>query len=59
VAYLLKARNAEPEKQLLLADGSEKHSLLSNRFLISKYTQPLLSDAFTKKQVPTETSEVQ
>jgi hypothetical protein len=28
--------------------------LLGNLFLISKYTQPLLSNAFTNKQVPTK-----
>jgi hypothetical protein len=30
-----------------------KHPLLANRFLISKYPQPLLSNAFANKQVPT------
>jgi hypothetical protein len=30
MTYLLKARIVEPEKQLLLANGFEKHSLLRN-----------------------------
>jgi hypothetical protein len=29
--------------------------LLGNRFLISKYTRPLLGNAFANKHVPTET----
>jgi hypothetical protein len=33
--------------------------LLGNRFLISKYTKPLLSNAFANKHVPTETIGVQ
>jgi hypothetical protein len=34
---------------------SKQHSSLGNRFLISKYTQPILSNAFANKHVPTET----
>jgi hypothetical protein len=37
----------------------KQHLLLANRFLISKYTQPLLGNAFTNKHVPTETIGVQ
>jgi hypothetical protein len=37
----------------------KQHPLLGNRFLISKFTQPLLSNAFTKKHVPTATIGVQ
>jgi hypothetical protein len=48
VAYLFKARTVEPEKQ--------DHPLLGNTFLISKYTQPLLSNAFTNTQVSTTMS---
>jgi hypothetical protein len=34
---------------------TKQHPLLGNRFLISKYTQPILSNAFTNKRIPTET----
>jgi hypothetical protein len=37
---------------------AEQHPLL-DRFLISKYTQPLLSNAFANKHIPTETIGVQ
>jgi hypothetical protein len=40
----------------LTAKQIMKHLLLHNRFLISKYKQPLLSNAFTNKQVPMATS---
>jgi hypothetical protein len=33
----------------------EKRPLLGNRFLISKYMQPLLGNALANKDVPTET----
>jgi hypothetical protein len=33
----------------------EQHSLLGNRFLISKYTQPLLGNACANKHVLMET----
>jgi hypothetical protein len=35
----------------------KKHSLLGNRFLISKYTRPLLDNAFANKHLLTETIE--
>jgi hypothetical protein len=38
---------------------TKQHPLLGNRFLISKYTQPLLSRTLAKKRVPTETIGVQ
>jgi hypothetical protein len=34
---------------------SKQHALLGNRFLISKYTQSLLGNAFANKHVLTET----
>jgi hypothetical protein len=36
-----------------------KHVLLGSRVLISTYIQPLLSNAFANKYVPTETIGVQ
>jgi hypothetical protein len=38
---------------------TKQRSMLSNRFLISKYTQPLLGKAFASKHVPKETIGVQ
>jgi hypothetical protein len=38
---------------------TKQHSPLGNRFLISKYTQLLLSNAFANKHVPTETTGLQ
>jgi hypothetical protein len=38
---------------------TKQHPLLSNRFLISGYTQPLLSNAFENKHLPTEIIGVQ
>jgi hypothetical protein len=49
VTYFLEARTVEPEKQPLLANGSEttfvarqRRPLLSDRFLISRNRRPLL-----------------
>jgi hypothetical protein len=36
-----------------------KYFLLGNRFLISKYTLPLLDNAFANKHIPMETIEQQ
>jgi hypothetical protein len=38
---------------------TSKHLLLGDRFLISKYRQPLVSNAFANDQVPLETNRVQ
>jgi hypothetical protein len=38
---------------------TKQHPLLGNRLLISKYTQPLRSNAFANKHVPTETIGIQ
>jgi hypothetical protein len=38
---------------------TKQHLLIGNRFLISKYTQPLLGNTFANKHVPTETTVVQ
>jgi hypothetical protein len=35
--------------------ATEQHLLIGNRFLMSKYTQQLLSIAFANKHVPMET----
>jgi hypothetical protein len=37
----------------------KQHSLLDNKFLIGKYTQLLVSNAFANRHVVTETTEVQ
>jgi hypothetical protein len=38
---------------------TKQHPLLGNTFLISRYTQPLLSNAFANRHVPTEKIGVQ
>jgi hypothetical protein len=38
---------------------AKQHPLLGKKFLISKYMQPLMSNAFTNKHIPTETIGVQ
>jgi hypothetical protein len=45
--YLLEARTVEPDKQPLLANGSEITSAARQQILNSEYTQPLLGNAFT------------
>jgi hypothetical protein len=35
---------------------TKQHALVGNRFIISKYTQPLLSNAFANEHVPTATN---
>jgi hypothetical protein len=52
----------ERVEQLLVKTSKQttkQHPLLGNRFLIGMYKQPLASNAFTNKHVPTETVGVQ
>jgi hypothetical protein len=52
----MKARTVEPEKQTLLANGSETTFTARQRIHNEQYTRPLLGNAFTNKHVPTETT---
>jgi hypothetical protein len=44
---------------MTLKQTMKHHSLLGNRFLISKYMQPLLGTAFANSHIPMETIGVQ
>jgi hypothetical protein len=50
VSYLLKAGTVKPEKQPLLANGSEKHSFLDNGHKTNNRTTPAARQQILNKQ---------